>query len=76
MRQLFAEDFVKEFFNQEKILQLLDDNYNGKVDGRRKIWTIYTFLVWYKLYFIDNFDPQEGKSNRADEVERAAEVND
>lgn len=59
VRALFSQDFVKEFFDQDKILQLLDDNYSGKVDGRRKIWTIYTFLVWYKQYFIDNYIPEE-----------------
>ena len=38
---------------------MAQDNFEGKTDDRRKIWTIYTFLVWYKLYFIDNFNPHE-----------------
>jgi len=56
---LFSQDFVKEFFDQDKILKMAEDNFQGKTDDRRKIWTVYTFLVWYKLYFIDNFKPDE-----------------
>ena len=47
------------FFDQDKILKMAEDNFQGKTDDRRKIWTVYTFLVWYKLYFIDNFKPDE-----------------
>lgn len=65
VRNLFAQDFVKEFFDQDKLLQLADDNFAGKVDGRRKIWTVYTFLVWYKLYFIDNFKLDESNIDKA-----------
>ena len=66
VRALFEEDFVKEFFDQDKILQLADDNYHQKIDGRRKLWTIYTFLVWYKLYFIDNYVPEYTKQADAE----------
>ena len=59
VRELFSQDFVKEFFDQDKILKMAEDNFQGKTDDRRKIWTVYTFLVWYKLYFIDNFKPDE-----------------
>ncbi|WP_125762957.1 asparagine synthase (glutamine-hydrolyzing) [Companilactobacillus hulinensis] len=51
--QLFSEDYVNEFFDQKKILDMLDGFYKGKNDDRRKIWTIYTFLIWYKVFFID-----------------------
>ena len=46
-------------------MKLADDNFAGKIDGRRKIWTVYTFLVWYKLYFIDKFKPDESGIDRA-----------
>ena len=52
IRKLFLEDWVPEFFDQDKIVKLLDDNYTEKVDERRKIWTIFTFLTWYNVYFI------------------------
>ncbi|MGQ5708317.1 asparagine synthase (glutamine-hydrolyzing) [Lactobacillus sp. PSON] len=53
VRELFAEDFVNDIFDQKKILKLLDDNYEGDGSHRRQIWAIYTFLVWYKLFFVD-----------------------
>ncbi len=53
VRDLFKEDWVSDIFNQDKILKILQDNFDGKTDARRQIWTIYTFLVWYKLFFID-----------------------
>ena len=41
-----------EFFNTKRILKLLEEHKNGKRDNSRKIWTIYTFLVWYDEYFV------------------------
>ena len=41
-----------EFFNVKKIIKLLDEHKKGKRDNSRKIWTIYTFLVWYDEYFV------------------------
>ena len=40
------------FFKPKKIIKFLDDHKAGKRDNSRKIWTIYTFLVWYQEYFI------------------------
>ena len=65
VREMFEQDFVSEFFDQDKLLKLADDNFAGKIDGRRKVWTVYTFLVWYKLYFIDKFKPDESGIDRA-----------
>lgn len=42
----------EEFFDTKYVIKLLDDHKNGKRDNSRKIWTIYTFLVWYNEYFI------------------------
>lgn len=69
VKALFEEDFVKEFFDQDKILKMADDNYQGKIDGRRKLWVIYTFLVWYKLYFIDDYVPEATKQADAQVAE-------
>lgn len=51
VKNVFNKDYVDEFFNREKINKLLDDHYNGKWNNARKIYTIYTFLVWYAIYF-------------------------
>ncbi len=40
------------FFKVEEITKLLDEHKEEKKDNSRKIWTIYSFLVWYDEYFI------------------------
>lgn len=61
IRKMFKEGFVSQFFKQEKIIGLLDDYYNEKNEKRKEIWNIYTFLVWYKVYFINDGQlPEEG----------------
>ena len=42
-----------EFFKTDRIIKLLDDHCKGKHDNSRKIWTIYSFLIWYQEYFIN-----------------------
>lgn len=42
-----------KFFETDKIVELLDEHVLGKKDNSRKIWTIYSFLVWYKEYFVE-----------------------
>ena len=42
-----------EFFKVYKITKLLNEHKEGKKDNSRKIWTIYSFLVWYDEYFIE-----------------------
>lgn len=42
---------ASSFFNPKAIIKLLDEHKKGKRDNSRKIWTIYTFLVWYDEYF-------------------------
>lgn len=51
VKEMFESDNAKKFFNTDKIVALLDDHRAGKYDYSRKIWTVYTFLVWYKVYF-------------------------
>ena len=43
---------AQEFFDTKRIIKLLVDHKNGKRDNSRKIWTIYTFLIWYQEYFV------------------------
>ncbi len=52
VRRYFTADYAKEFFDTEKICALLDAHYEGHANNGRKIWTIFTFLVWYERFFI------------------------
>lgn len=47
----FESENARKFFKPEKLVSLLEDHRDGKYDYSRKIWTVYTFLVWYKVYF-------------------------
>ena len=43
---------ASEFFKPKEIIKLLEEHKNGKRDNSRKIWTIYSFLIWYQEYFV------------------------
>lgn len=47
VRQEFASDVAGEYFDQGKLIAMLDDPKHN----RRKIWTAYTFLVWHDQFF-------------------------
>ena len=52
VRRLFNSDIAEKFFNVERIKAIYDEYVGGNSDNWRKIWTIYTFLVWYEQYFV------------------------
>ncbi|MBR2283479.1 MAG: asparagine synthase (glutamine-hydrolyzing) [Ruminococcus sp.] len=54
VRSAFESDSAKQFFNTAPLIKLLDDHRSGKADNSRRIWTVYIFLVWYKVYFENN----------------------
>lgn len=53
IKVVFESDYAKEFFKQDMIMKLLDDHKANKKDNYHKVWTIYTFLVWYRRFFIE-----------------------
>jgi asparagine synthase (glutamine-hydrolysing) len=53
VRSVFITDYAKQFFNTKTLLRLVEEHFNGEKNHARKIWTVYTFLVWYKRYFLD-----------------------
>ena len=53
VRRYFESAFASEFFDTDALIRLLDDHVAGKANNGRKIWTVFTFLVWYKRFFID-----------------------
>ena len=53
VRHAFESEYAAEFFDTDALIAMLDAHYSGKANHARKIWTVYTFLVWYKRFFID-----------------------
>lgn len=54
VRKTFESRYAGEFFNQKAIMKLLNEHYGRKRSNTRKIWALFSFLTWYKAYFIDN----------------------
>lgn len=53
VKQEFLSATAEKYFNTKKLVKLLDGHRAGKADNSRKIWTVYTFLVWYKQYITE-----------------------
>ena len=51
VKQAFTSETARQYFNTDQLVLILDEHKQGKADNSRKIWTIYTFLIWHKEYF-------------------------
>ncbi len=51
IKDAFTSETAEHYFNTDMLISLLDEHKNGKRDNSRKIWTVYIFLVWHKVYF-------------------------
>ena len=50
VKDSFTSDAAAEYFDTDALVRLLDEHRNGVNNGRR-IWTVYTFLTWHKVFF-------------------------
>ena len=51
VRKMLQSETAAKFFNMEEVQKIWEEYTGGNSDLWRKIWTIYTFLVWYDRYF-------------------------
>ena len=51
IKEKFNSDIAAKYFDIKRINKLLEDHKSGKKDCYKKVWTIYTFIVWYNEYF-------------------------
>lgn len=51
IKEKFNSKIAEKFFDQKRIMKLLDKHKSGKVDCFKKVWNIYTFIIWYEQYF-------------------------
>ena len=51
VKEKFCGETAQQYFHTEQLVKLLDDHKNGKADNSRRVWTVYTFLVWYDQFF-------------------------
>lgn len=52
VKKAFLSKEAQLFFRTEELMKLLDAHRAGREDYSRQIWTVYTFLVWYRQYFV------------------------
>lgn len=52
VQRLFHSDIAEKFFDVDAINAIFDEYVGGNSDNWRKVWTIYTFFVWYEEYFV------------------------
>jgi asparagine synthase (glutamine-hydrolysing) len=52
VKNYFTNDVAAKYFDQKRILKILDEHKKGGKNNARKIWTVFTFLVWYEEYFV------------------------
>ncbi len=57
VKAAFTGETAHEFFVPEALVKLLDEHRSGQVSHMQKIWSFYTFIVWYEEFF--------GTGNRA-----------
>lgn len=53
VKTTFLQDYVGEFFNQNYLIKLLNEHKNRKKDTYKKVWTVYCFIKWYEIFFLD-----------------------
>ena len=54
VKAAFQSDIAEKFFVTDELLRLLDDHKNGRALNMQKIWSFYTFIVWYEQFFVLN----------------------
>lgn len=58
IKSWFTSPEAQRFFNTDELVKLLDEHRAG-ADRSRKIWIVYMFLMWYKIYFVDKVAPEK-----------------
>lgn len=51
IRRAFMGEAAAAYFHRDCLLALLEEHRMGKADHSRKIWTVYSFLLWHRVYF-------------------------
>ena len=52
VREKFEGPVAEKFFNVPELLKLLDAHKAGKNGGMTQIWSFYSFILWYELFFV------------------------
>lgn len=50
VKSYFTSATAEEYFDVPALVKLLDEHKSGEWNNQRKIWTVYTFLVWHEQF--------------------------
>lgn len=62
LKEVFYGQAAVTYFHTEKLLELLKEHKEGRADNSRKLWTVYTFCLWYDIFFGTSQQPEDGWS--------------
>lgn len=54
VKSAFQSEISEKFFNTDALVRLLDEHKSGKNGNMQKIWSFYTFILWYEQFFVLN----------------------
>ena len=54
VKEKFEGEVAAKFFNRDYIMKLLDEHKAGTAHNMKKIWSVYSFILWYEKYFVEN----------------------
>ena len=54
VKAAFQSGIAGKFFVTSELMKLLDDHKEGKAKNMQKIWSFYSFIVWYEQFFVKN----------------------
>lgn len=57
VKREFTSAEAARFFDVEELVRLLDDHRAG-ADVSRRIWIVFSFLVWYRVFFAERAKPE------------------
>ncbi|SFK59806.1 asparagine synthase (glutamine-hydrolysing) [Halobacillus dabanensis] len=63
VKRTLTSDMASEFFHTDELVRYLNEHYENKANHHRYIWTVYVFLQWYKVYFVQEHASSETVNN-------------
>ena len=54
VKEAFQSGIAEKFFVVPELMKLLDDHKAGRAKNMQKIWSFYSFIVWYDQFFVKN----------------------
>ncbi len=54
VKEKFEGEIADRYFNKEAIMELLQNHKDGKALNMKKIWSVYSFILWYEQFFVLN----------------------